>query len=69
MNKINIERATVEEEVEVETCPLDICDGSGKYEEVTYICNDSTGYNTLVEGTGRMLKCPHVEEDYDDQDR
>jgi hypothetical protein len=51
------------------TCPLDICDGSGKYEEMEYECNDSTGYNTLVSGTGRMLTCPcSVDNEPNDQD-
>lgn len=43
---------------QVTQCTEDICDGSGEIERVEYECNDSTGYNSVVMGTGEMEPCP-----------
>lgn len=53
--------------VEIDTCPEGICDGSGYIPELEYICDDSTGYNTLVEETGRMRRCACNPPDYEQE--
>lgn len=42
-----------------EALRCDICGGVGEYEELEYECNDSTGYNTIIHGTGRFKACPN----------
>lgn len=53
----HLEYGVVSRETEQETCPEGICDGSGYVEKMEYECNDSTGYNTVVSGTGKMERC------------
>jgi len=36
----------------------EMCEGVGEVEDQEYECNDSTGYNTVVMGTGKMIPCP-----------
>jgi len=36
----------------------DICYDKGEVEKERYISDDSTGYYTIVEGTGKFIKCP-----------
>lgn len=47
----------METEVDTHQCIEGICDGSGYMPELEYECNDSTGYNTVVMETGRMIRC------------
>lgn len=56
----------VEEEIDEEVCEL--CEGTGKVEKMSYECNDSTGYNTIVEGTGEYYNCPECNQDDGDSD-
>lgn len=37
--------------------PCEFCGGTGQIEIETTICDDSTGYNTIVEGTGKFKPC------------
>lgn len=36
----------------------DTCKDTGEVEKLEYECNDSTGYNTVVMGTGQYEACP-----------
>lgn len=67
MAEVAVPRET-EEDVLRETCPEGICDGSGYVEKLDYECNDSTGYNTIVSGTGIMERCVCNLPDEDDRD-
>jgi len=40
---------------EIQVC--NICDNTGTYEQAIYICDDSTGYNYVVDDY-KKLPCP-----------
>lgn len=50
-----LEKKEVDEEESLIGC--ETCQGTGEIEEMEYECNDSTGYNTVAMGTGKMLPC------------
>lgn len=51
-------KEAIQEEVDdEELIGCETCQGTGEVEEMEYECNDSTGYNTIAMGTGRMIPC------------
>jgi len=45
-----------------------LCEDKGVIEKVYYICDDSTGYNSIQESTGELVDCPECHnKEYDEE--